>query len=62
MPWFKWWDSSKNPPVLDGVPRYNTFKDPENGREVFILPAFMLDRPLDADEFTKLKNGPFSFS
>ncbi|OXV12203.1 hypothetical protein Egran_00036 [Elaphomyces granulatus] len=62
MPWFKWWDTSKNPPVLDGVPRYNTFIDPENGREAFIIPAFMSNWPLDASGFTKLKNGPFSFT
>jgi hypothetical protein len=62
MPWFKWWDTSKNPPLLDGVPRYNTYIDPKNGREAFIIPAFMSNSPLDADGFAKLKDGPFSFS
>ena len=62
MPWFKWWDTSQNPPVLDGVPRYNTFTDPVSGSEGFILPPFMADWTLDASGFKKLENGPFSFS
>jgi hypothetical protein len=61
MPWFKWWDTSINPPVLDGVPRYNTFIDPENGEETFDLPTFMYDG-FNAGGFAKLKNGPYSFS
>jgi hypothetical protein len=62
MPWFKWWDTSQNPPVLDGVPRYNTFTSPESGIEVFVLPPFMADSTLDASGYEKLKNGPYAFS
>ncbi len=62
MPWFKWFDDSKTPIVIDGVARWNTYES--NGNQVFDMPQFLRDRggPLDDQDTSNFARGPYAFS
>ena len=66
MPWFQWWEPSREPgelPTIDGVPRWNSYIDANTGRITLPLPQFMLDEPRDVNYvIEELKFGPYAFS
>ena len=63
MPWLKWWDETKDPPILDGAPRWNNYEDPA-GETIWTMSSALLDpsnSPSSVDEINKqLKLGPYA--
>jgi len=60
MPWLRWWDLATNPPLFDGIARWNTYEN-DHGQEGFVIPPFMLSHLLPNIE-ERLEAGPYAFS
>ena len=65
MPWLQWWDLATNPPLFDGLARWNTYEN-DYGQEGFVIPPFMLSNlppNIDGNGIEeRLEAGPYAFS